>query len=273
MGAAVGDSVYLLGGLGANGVSSADVDQIRPATGQVTIAGHLATPTHGAAAVMLGDRVLVFGGADVSPDDLVQAFDPATGTATVIGHMPSVRADLVAAAIGNQVILLAGFTGSAFVSDVWATTDGRSFSTVGQLAQHERYPAIAAVGTTIYLFGGLLAGGEYTGTYSTTIQSFDVATGTSKVIGQLPTPLAHARAAVVGGQVLVFGGWTPAGASGAVLCFDQTTGAVTPAGMLPEPVADEAIATIGNTVYFASGLGSAERPLVQIGSLTVASTP
>jgi hypothetical protein len=32
------------------------------------------------------------------------------------------------------------------------------------------------VGTTIYLFGGLVAGGEYDGTFSTTVQSFDVAT-------------------------------------------------------------------------------------------------
>jgi hypothetical protein len=69
----------------------------------------------------------------------------------------------------------------------------------------ERYPAIAAVGTKIYLFGGLVAGGEYNGTFSTTVQSFDVATRQAHVVGQLPVPLAHARAAVLDGQVLVFG--------------------------------------------------------------------
>jgi Kelch motif len=115
--------------------------------------------------------VVIFGGADVAPDDLVQAFDPMSGTTTVIGHMPDARADLVAA--------------------------------------------------------------------------------------------------VIGGQVLVFGGWTPTGASSAILRFNPATRAITEAGTLPEAVADEAIAPIGDSVYFASGLGTGQQPLVQIGSLTV----
>jgi len=149
--------------------------------------------------------VLVVGGADDVPDNLVQAFDPATGTTTVIGHMPGPRADLVGAAVGNEVVLLAGFNGSALVGNVWTTSDSTSFSVAGQIATAEGYPAIAAVGTTIYLFGGLVAGGEYDGTFSTTVQSFDVATRQARVVGQLPVPLAHARAAVLDGQVLVFG--------------------------------------------------------------------
>jgi hypothetical protein len=201
----------------------------------VTLAGHLAVPTHGAAAVAFGDRILIFGGADVAPDNPVQAFDPVTGTTTVIGHMPSARADLVTAVIGGRMIVLAGFTGSAFIPDIWATTDGRSFAVVGQVAQCERYPAIAAVGSTIYLFGGLVAGGEYDGTYSSTVQSFDVATGRSTVVGHLPAPLAHARAAVVAGQVLVFGGWTAAGASSAILGFDPASGASQRPGRCPKP--------------------------------------
>jgi N-acetylneuraminic acid mutarotase len=277
MGAAVGDSLFLLGGLNANGVSSSDVYRIQPSTGNVTLAGLLSTPTHGAAAVTLGQQVLVFGGADVSPDSLVQAFDPATGTTTVIGHMPGPRADLVGAAVGNEVVLLAGFNGSAFLSDVWATPDGTSFSVAGQIAAVERYPAIAAVGTKIYLFGGLVAGGEYNGTFSTTVQSFDVATRQAHVVGQLPTPLAHARAAVLDGQVLVFGGWTPAGPSSAILRFDPTTGTLSQVGTLPGPVADEAIGTVGNTVYLASGLaastGGALRPLVQVVGLSLGATP
>lgn len=273
MGAAMGGTLFLLGGLDAAGVSSADVERIAPDTGQAALAGHLATPTHGAAAVAFGNQILVFGGAKVSPDDLVQTFDPATGATAVTGHMPSPRADLVAAVVGGHVILLGGFNGSSFVSDVWATSDGRSFSVVGRVAQVERYPAIAVAGTTVYLFGGLLAGGEYTGTYSRTIQSFDLATGRSAVIGQLPTPLGHARAAVVGGQVLVFGGWTPAGASAAILRFDPASGEVTPAGTMTEAVADEAIGAIGNGVLFAGGIGTGQRPLIGIGSLTVAASP
>jgi hypothetical protein len=277
MGAASGDSVFLLGGLDPNGVSSGDVYRIQPTSGQVGLAGHLATPTHGAAAVSVGSQILVFGGADVSPDNLVQAFNPATGATSVIGHMPGPRADLVGAAVGADVFLLAGFNGSAFISDVWATRDGTSLSVVGQIARPERYPAIAVTGTTIYLFGGLTAGGEYNGTFSTVVQSFDVATGQSRVIGQLSVPLAHARAAVVDGEILVFGGWTPAGPTAAILRFDPADATVTPAGSLPGPVADEAIGTVGGAVYLASGLssssGGALRPLVQVVKLSLAPAP
>jgi hypothetical protein len=273
----MGDSLFLLGGLDPGGVSSSDVYRIQPSAGTVTASGHLATPTHGAAAVAFGKQVLVFGGADVSPDDLVQAFDPATGITSVVGHMPGPRADLVGAAVGNEVVLLAGFNGSAFLSDVWGTPDGTSFSVIGRIARVERYPAIAVAGTKIYLFGGLVADGEYSGTFSTTVQSFDVATGEARVVGQLPTPLAHARAAVLDGQVLVFGGWTPAGPTSAILRFDPATGTLSPAGMLPGPVADEAIGTVGNAVYLASGLASSTgeglRPLVQIVTLTLAAAP
>jgi Kelch motif protein len=62
MGAALDESMYLLGGLDASGFSTSDIYRILPATGQVAMEGHLATPTHGAAAVAFGSRVLIFGG-------------------------------------------------------------------------------------------------------------------------------------------------------------------------------------------------------------------
>src|SRR5260370_11531257 len=46
IGAAVGDSVFLLRGLNAHGVSSSDGYRIQPLTGKVVLAGRLATPAH-----------------------------------------------------------------------------------------------------------------------------------------------------------------------------------------------------------------------------------
>jgi hypothetical protein len=174
----------------------------------------------------------------------------------------------VAAEAGGEIVILSGFDGSTFTSSVWATRDGRSYTIAGQTAKPERYPAIAVEGSTVYLFGGLVAGGEYRGTYDTTIQSFDVATGQSAVVGHLPVPLAHAWAAFLGGQLLVFGGWTPAGASNQILRFDPASGAVTVAGTLPEAVADEAVSGLGGptatAVTLAAGLGAGERPLTAV---------
>jgi len=138
---AVGGWVYVLGGIDAAGVTVAGVDRVDPSTGAVTHAGALATPTHGAAALTFGCRVLVFGGAATSVHTTVQAFDPATGRTSVIGSGPGPLADLTAAAVGNQMLLLGGFNGARGLDTVLSTTDATSFHVVGHLAQALRYPA------------------------------------------------------------------------------------------------------------------------------------
>lgn len=269
MGAAVGTDVFVLGGLDAAGVSSSDVYRITPATGRVALAGHLATPTHGGAAVALGNRILVFGGAGTAPQDLVQSFDPATGATTVVGHLPGARADLVATAVGNEILVLAGFDGSQLLTDILATADGTSFHKVGALRSAERYPAVAVVGTTVFLFGGLVSGAEYSGTFSTMVQSYNISTGISKIAGTLSTPLSHARSAVLAEQVFVIGGWIPTGPSSAIQRFDPQNGSLTPAGRLPGPVADEAAATVGNTAWLAGGIAASA--LTDVETVTAAS--
>src|SRR5438128_892250 len=219
-GAALGGNVYVLGGLDAGGAPSADVFRIEPLKAKAGPAGRLQTPTQGGAAVPIGTRVVVFGGAGGPPQDLVQQFDPATGATTVVGHLPAPRADAAATPVGNETLVLGGFDGSAPVSDVLATADGTSFHRVGSLKVAVRDPAVTVVGTTVYLFGGLVSGEPYRGTFATAVQSYNITTGLSRVAGNLPTPLAHARAAVIGGQVLVMGGWSPSGPSSAILRFD-----------------------------------------------------
>jgi hypothetical protein len=252
--AAVGGFVYLLGGIDAAGVTVAGVYRVDPSTGAVTRAGALATPTHGAAALTFGGRVLVFGGAATSVHTTVQAFDPATGQTSVIGRLPGALADLTAAAVGNQMLLLGGFNGARGLDTVLSTTDGMSFHLLGHLAQAVRYPAVAVAGGDVYVFGGLLAGGEYTGTFSTAIQRIDPTSGTTSVVGHLPIPLAHAKAVVLDGQMLVLGGSTSGGPSAAIFRFDPATAQVSKMGALPEPDTDGAVAVVGDTAYLLGGI-------------------
>jgi N-acetylneuraminic acid mutarotase len=251
---AVGGFVYVLGGIDAAGVTVAEVYRVDPSTGAVTRAGALATPTHGAAALTFGGRVLVFGGAATSVHTTVQAFDPATGQTTVIGRLPGPLADLTAAAVGTQMLLLGGFNGAHGLDTILSTTDGMSFHLLGHLAQAVRYPAVAVAGGDVYLFGGLLAGGEYTGTFSTAIQRIDPTSGTTTVVGHLPIPLAHAKAVVLDGQILVLGGSTTGGPSAAVFRFDPTTARASKMGALPEPDTDGAVAVVGDTAYLLGGI-------------------
>ena len=149
---------------------------------------------------------------------------------------------------------------------ILATADGSSFHAVGKLTTPVRAPAVAVVGTTVYVFGGVVSGPDYTGTFTVSVQSYNISTGLSKVAGTLPAPLAHARAVAFGDQVYVVGGSTPKGPTAAIQRFDPRTGGLSPAGNLPGPVADPAAATIGGTSYLAGGIaaGPPAGPLAQI---------
>ena len=219
--------------------------------------GTLAAPTHGGAALLLDRGAYVFGGAGPPVYDLVQEYDPTSGQTRVAGHLPSPRADLAAAAVGSQVVVAAGFDGVGPLDTVLATTDGRHFRLLAHLLLAVRYPAVAVVGRSVYLFGGLESGGEYTGTFSRSVQRVNLVTGRASIVGQLPTSYAHAMATVRDGQVFVLGGSTPAAASNAILRFNPATGRVSRAGTLPEHVADGGVATIGDATYILGGINGA----------------
>ena len=249
-----GRYVFLLGGIDAAGASVDSVYRLDPARGTTRLAGALAAPTHGAAALLLGQRAFVFGGAGPPVYDLVQEYDPASGNTRVVGHLPAQRADLAATAVGRHVVVAAGFDGIGPLNTVLATMDERHFRLLARLPEAVRYPAVAAVGNSVYLFGGLQSGGEYTGTFTRAIQRVNLSTGRSAVLGRLPTPYAHAMATVRDGQVFILGGSTPSGSSNAILRFNPATGAVSRAGTLPEHVADGGVATIGDTTYLFGGI-------------------
>src|SRR5579871_385541 len=178
--AAVGTAghVLLLGGLADTG-SVSSILQIDPATGNVQQTGTLAVATHDAMAAALGSTVYLFGGGETVSIDTVQAYG--SGHSGVIGHLPEPRSDGVAVAVGGRIYLVGGYNGRVVLHDVLMTTDGTTFVVIAHLPVAVRYPAVTVVGTTIYVIGGQAAGGP-----TTTIQSINVADGTTKVDAQLP---------------------------------------------------------------------------------------
>lgn len=265
MAAVAGGKLYVLGGLDAAGTTVAGVEVVDPVAGAATGAGALAEPTHGGAALAIGGRILVFGGAATSVHTAVQGFDPATATTQIVGQLPGPRADVAGAAVGNEVILLGGFDGAGPLQSVLASPDGTSFHPAGQLALAVRYPAVAVDGGNVYLFGGLLSGGEYTGTFTTAIQRFDPTTGTSQIVASLPTPLAHAMATVVGGQILLIGGSTSSAPSADIYRFDPANDMLSLIGSLPAPVTDGVAVTLGHSAYVLGGISAG--PLASVISI------
>src|SRR5439155_18013327 len=109
--------------------------------------------------------------------------------------------DLAAAQIGNVTYLVGVYDGTRPRSEIYATTDGTTFSTVGHLPVGLRYPAVTQVGGRLVIAGGLASSGPVNDVYA-----FDPSSGATTLTAHLPSPLAHAAALHLVGRVFVAGG-------------------------------------------------------------------
>ena len=266
-------ALMIAGGLTPASATTTAVTLLNPVTGQTQPAGWLAVATHDAAGAMLGSRPFVFGGGSLSSTGAVQSGQPG-GALAMTGSLPGVRSDLSAVTLAGRAYLVGGYNGASYDSAVLATADGRRFRFAARLPVPVRYPAVAALGSRIWVFGGQTRSG-----ITDAIQQVDPATGQATVAGRLPAPLAHAAGFTLDGRIFVAGGQTaPAtGRSGTaspsarlstsdqvleyVPASDQATasgrgpasGVIQIAGHLPMPVANAAAAVIGSTAYLVGG--------------------
>ncbi len=287
--------LIVLGGLTAGGVSANGVYAVRAVTGRVRRIGALRGPLHDAAAAVLGRRALVFGGGSPATVGTVQAFtfrgrraaNPAARAAAA-GSMPAPRSDAAAVTIGATTYLVGGYDGTRPDAQVLATTNGRTFTTVAALRIPVRYPAVAALGGQIYVFGGQAISGPRAGAPLDAIQAVDPGRHAAAVIGHLPEPLAGAAAVTVAGELIVAGGQSsvaqrltpglgttqigPAGPSAGpragrgtaasssststvstIWAFDPATRRLLPAGHLQVPVSHAGVAVAGSRAWIVGG--------------------
>jgi hypothetical protein len=198
--------------------------------------------------------------------------------------LPAPRSDAVAVTVGGTAYLVGGYTGARPDAPVLATVDGRTFRAVAALPVPVRYPAVAALGGRIFVFGGQAITGPQAGAPVDVIQAVDPARHSAAVIGHLPEPLAGAAAVTVGGELFVAGGESPVaqrlvpglgttqlgrgqtgtgtGSEGsasssstisAIWAFDPSTRQLLAAGRLQVPVSHAAIAVTGSTAWIIGG--------------------
>jgi hypothetical protein len=256
-----GSSVLICGGLVA-GTTSASILRIALPGGPVAAAGQLAIAVHDAAGATVGGLGYVIGGGAVTAGVQVQTV-ASSGLAAVAGALPRARADLAAVAIGGRVIVVGGGTPTQPASAVLATTDGRTFTTIGTLRVAVRYPAVATLQGSVYIFGGVEPGGEVS-----LVQALDLATGSVRVVGRFPHPLWRATAFAIAGRVLVAGGRTGDQPESVIWSFDPTTGQVLAVGHLPYAVSDAAGVVVDGIGYLIGGEG-ASGELASIVAITV----
>jgi outer membrane protein assembly factor BamB len=248
----------IIGGLDSTESSVGGVFQLDPRDGRPREVGTLTGPLHDAAAAVLGERVLVFGGGTETSTDEVQALPISAGTVTAgataqpVGRLPTVRSDLSAVTIGGTAYVLGGYDGNEPIASVLATTDGSKFTEVSRLPAPGRYLAAAALGGRIYAFGGETA----TGSASDAIQEVDPKTGAARIVAHLPTAVYHASAVVLGRAIYVLGGEAGGEPVDQIWRFEPGHQQAVAVGRLPQPTAGGAAATIGSAAYLIGGTGS-----------------
>jgi hypothetical protein len=249
-----GGRLQILGGLSASGNSLSVAVSLDPRTGALALFGSLGDVVHDAAGTVIGSNSFVFGGGSPNTFSTVQSIALPTRatsvspTGTASGHLPQPRSDLAVATVSGTTYLIGGYDGATYLPSVLATTDGRHFSTAANLKVPVRYPAVVALGPSIYSFGGETATGQAAAVATTAaIQQIDPATHSVRVVGQLPTPLYGAAAFVLDGHIYVAGGQTADGQTLTQLYeFDEVTHRVRPAGLLPQAVAFAGYTTMGS---------------------------
>jgi Kelch motif len=254
-------AVLVIGGLDKSDVSTSEVLELRTATGRFTHFGSMSEPRHDTAVAALGGRFLIFGGGSLTELDSVESLSP--GSAAVIGRLPTTRSDLSAVTVAGRVYVLGGYDGNLPLGPVLRTDDGRTFTSIGNLPVPIRYAAVAAIGRTIYAFGGELA----SGLDSNAIQAIDTRSSRARVVGHLDRPLSHASAVVLGGRIYVLGGKSQEDPTDRILSYDPSTGALRPAGHLPFPVTNAAAARVGDVGYLIGGLdaeGGSLRSVIEV---------
>ena len=261
--AATGDGLLVIGGLDAADTSTDGVLALDPASGRTTDVGSLAEPLHDLAAATIGRRTLVFGGGSATTVSSAQELVPG-GASHPVGELPGPASDLSAIAVGSRAYVIGGYDGTQALGDVLETKDGSSFRRLAGLPVPVRYTAVAALGGTLYTFGG-----ERTdGTDSRAIQAVDLAGGRARVVGNLPATLAHASAVTLGGAIFVLGGREAGAAGRDILAFDPATGRVSPAGRLPAPLTNSAAAAFSGSGYLVGGLDTNTSAVADVLRLT-----
>jgi hypothetical protein len=270
-----GKTLVLLGGL--NGSTSASgVFSLDTASGALRSIGNLAVGTHDGVGAVVAGRDVVFGGGSPTTVGTVESFPPAP--AGTYRALPAPRSDAGIATIGRFTYIVGGYNGTNPDPSVLSTSDGHTFRPAGSLPVPVRYPAVAAAGGKLYVFGGEAISGAGAGRPVSDVQMIDPANHQASVVAHLPEPLQAAAAIVLDGHVYLAGGDSttpqpsvpgvgttqlspPVGATGAgglttvstIWAFDPVTKQTLVAGRLQVPVSHAGVAVLGSRAWLVGG--------------------
>jgi Kelch motif len=241
--------VALLGGLNASDTSTAAVSVL---DGQgVHPGGLLPEPQHDAQAAALDGGVFVFGGGQFSSYDHILAYDSAGGRVSEAARLPTPASDAAVAVIAGTAYVVGGYDGQQALDTIVAWRPGEQPRLAGRLPDGLRYAAVAAGSGRL-----LIAGGSREETATRSILSFDPGTGVVRQVGELPFPVTHAAAVMLGSYLYLLGGRgsEPGSQRATITAIDTTSGRALRDGTLPLRLSDTCAVTLGERVWLIGGL-------------------
>jgi hypothetical protein len=169
---------------------------------------------------------------------------------TRIGSLPRAFSKAAAVALPHgRLMVLGGYTRGSSLDTILAGRPSR-LRVVGHLPQPTHDAAAAAVGGSVYLFGG----GESVSMPS--VVRVDPQTGSSSEAPALGEPLSDLCAVVIDGRAYLVGGYTGTQFASAVLRY-RPQGAAATIARLPTGTRYAGATAVGRTIYVAGGLTTA----------------
>lgn len=260
-----GTYAYVAGGrMLSSDKNSAAMERFDPKAGTWTALAAMPAPRGGVGAAFADGRVVVAGGEEpTGVDSSVFAYDIKSNSWSSLPDLPTGRHGIAVTAVGKTVYAIGGatepsHTGSTGAAQSFVIPDrelqpAASWRSAKDAPMTRQFSGTTVADGKMWVAGGLLDGTDATAA----VYGYDPTIDTWTRGPDLPVPLHHLAAVTWRDQVVVIGGWTPAGGdvsgldSGRV--FALRGGAWVELPALHHPRVAEGAAVVGDKIVVFGG--------------------
>lgn len=210
--AAIGSSVYIIGGFGgATNVPTAKVRVLDAASGSWRVVAPLPAPRGGHAAVVLGGRIHVLGGGNsVSTIADHSVYDPASNSWSQAAPLPRSEGSPAAVVLAGKIYVVGGRSGLEDYGDTFVYDPPSDSWSRGPSIPPRGTAGAAVWRGSIYVFGGE---SQAKGRVLSDVYRLPPGAARWQRTSRMPTARNYARSVVFHGRIYVVGGATTAGLS------------------------------------------------------------
>lgn len=230
-----------------------------------TLPARLATGLSRAVAIVVADRIQVYGGfasTGLTTGEIL-AFDPATGQVSATGSLAVPVHDAAGVAIGGGVTIFGGGSGAPTAVVQRVDVQGHA-QLVGNLPTPRADLSAVAIGDSTFVLGGG-ASGRLPAEILATVDGIQF-----RVVGMLQTAVRYAAVAETAGRIYLIGGAGAAGETADMQRFDPTTGDVELIGQMPNPISHASAMVLNGRLFVVGGrsAGIAQDGIWQVDPVT-----